>query len=145
MSTQWLGAALMSIYLFCLCISFGFWYMGHELENAGLVSAANNPILARSQNITALNERFNATAQTYEGGAGFNPTFIFGDFGKGVSEFMAQVAGGVSTGFNIATGGYLTTQMKLLGFPLSFQQGAQAVIVGFGVSGALIYYISGRS
>lgn len=124
----------MSVYFFFLCISAGFWYFGKELENSGIVTEGNNPILGRSLDFDEVNTGFNSTAAGYEGGAGFNPSFIFGDFGKGITEFM-----------NIVSGGYVLQMMTKLGFPQSFQTIMQVLVMGFGAIGALVYYISGRA
>jgi hypothetical protein len=124
---------LISVYLFFLCVSAGFWYFGVELQRAGVFTEGNNPAIDRSLNFTTLNNNFNSTAEGYEGGAGFNPAFIFGDFGKAITEFM-----------NVVTGGYAVQMLGKLGFPESMQTIVQTIVVGFGSIGALIYLISGR-
>lgn len=133
MSTQFLGLMLMGVYFFFLCVSAGFWYYGKELENAGILNSNNNPILNQSLNLTELRGNFSSTVSGYQSGNAFNPALIFGDFGRGVTEFV-----------KVVSGGYAMDMMQKLGFSQSFQTIMQVLVVGFGAAGALIYYISGR-
>jgi hypothetical protein len=72
-----------------------------------------------------------ATAQEYRTNP-FNIAFIFGDFGRAVTEFM-----------KVVTSGYVFDMMGLFGFPQSFITGVQ-VVFSLGVIMTLIYLISGR-
>lgn len=120
---QQLMAMVLSLELFVMCISTGFWFFGEQLNMS--------TIKHYSLNITTLNRSFNATVLGYETNP-YNPAFIFGDFGRGITQFM-----------QIVTGNYFFGIMGLFGFPESFII-AVSVIYFFAVIGTLIYLISGR-
>lgn len=114
---------VLSAQLFVICISGGMWFFGSEL---GITAIAD-----RSLDMDALTNSFNATAQDYQTDP-FNAIFIFGDFGRAITEFL-----------NIVSGGYIFSMMGLFGFAQSFITGVQ-VAFGLGVIMTLVYLISGR-
>lgn len=130
---MFIAHALLGVYMFCLCISAGFWYLGTELANAGIVSAAN-PIIDRSLDLQALNNTLSGDVQDFQDDQNaWDVTLIFGNFFSGATNFM-----------KIISGGYLMDLLVKFGFPESMQLIVQVVIIGFGAFAALIYYVSGR-
>lgn len=124
MGFQELARSVVWIYVFVLCLSVGLWWLGNQFSIPAIAD--------KSLPLEQLAESYNTTSQTYAGGAGFNPSFIFGDFPKAITEFMS-----------IVTGGYLYKIMLLFGFPGDLVTGMQA-LTGFMVIGSLIYLVSGR-
>ena len=125
MGFQELARSVIWIYVFVLCLSVGLWWFGNQF---------NIPAIAdKSLPLDELADDYNATSQTYAGGAGFNPAFIFGDFPKAITDFMS-----------IIFGGYLYKTLLLFGFPGDLVTGLTA-LTGFLVVGSLVYLVSGRS
>jgi hypothetical protein len=131
---QWVAGILLSTYFFLLLVNGAFWWFGTELENAGLINPFNNPIKDKGDGFIEQGTQFNDTINSFEGGGGFNPIFLFGDFGKGVTAF-----------FQAVSGGYVMDTLGRLGMSEVFQTYMQIVVLGFLGVGTLIYYISGRS
>src|SRR6185503_16222728 len=119
-----MARTILWVYVFILCLSAGLWFFGEQL--------AIPAIADKSLPLDELADGYNSTVLGYEGGAGFNPVFLFGDYGKSITEFL-----------NIIFGGYLYKMLLLFGFAQSFITG-MVVITGFLVVGTLIYLVSGR-
>lgn len=115
---------VIAFYLFMLCINLGFYFVGGALGIPGISSY--------STNFNTLNSTYNSQAQSYAQGGGFNTALIFGDFGKGITDFMS-----------IISGKYVLDTMTNIGMPDSLVLPMQ-VIVGFMAVVSLIYLVSGR-
>lgn len=116
---------LLSLYGFFLCVNLGFWWIGNTL---GVESLTGNSI-----DFETLNSTMAGHADDFESGGGFNFDFIFGDFGKGLTQF-----------WNIISGGYLLATMTNIGFDENFIFPLQVIAVGYLGVIAGVYYISGR-
>lgn len=116
-------AMVLSIQIFVISVSAAFYFFGTELGISALTD--------RSLDLTHLQTTLNSTAQSYQTNP-FNAALIFGDFGRGITNFM-----------NIISGGYLFTLMAKFGMAQSFIYGVQ-IIFGIGVVMTLIYLVSGR-
>jgi len=120
---QELMRIVLSIEMFIMCISCGMWFFGEQL-NMTTIKNMSLPLETLASN-------FNATVLGYETNP-YNPAFIFGDFGRAITQFM-----------QIVSGNYVFNIMGLFGMPISFIVGV-SVIYFFAVLGTLIYLISGR-
>jgi len=119
---QFMATVLWSEF-FIMCIAVAFWVFGTEL---GLTQ-----IQARSVDLEAIEQRYNSTAQGYETSP-FNAAFIFGDFGRAITEFMTSI-------FH----GNLGVMIAKFGFAASFTLGI-IVLDGLAAVCTLIYLVSGR-
>lgn len=114
---------VISLELFALCVAAAFWFFGTEL---GIIA-----IRDRSLDLEALQENYNATAQTYQTDP-FNIALVFGDFGRAITQFMQAVATGELQELAQRWG---FVQIFLFGF---------LTVIGLLVIMTLIYLVSGR-
>lgn len=115
---------LFALYLFIFCVNLGFYFIGNSF---GISS-----ISQRSIDFNELNNTLKTRGENFETNA-FDPTFIFGDFGKGAGEF-----------WDLLSGGYVLETFGNMGFSEFFIFPLQVIFFGFLLLGGLVYYISGR-
>lgn len=117
---------LIGAYLFILCVNGALWFLGNAF---GL-----DTVSGLSLNFTSLNTNLTNQGKEFGEDGGFNPELIFGDFGKGITQF-----------WQLISGGFLMEFMERLGLDSNFILPMQVTVVGFLGVIAGIYYISGRA
>lgn len=116
-------AMVLGLEFFILCIAGSFWFFGTEL---GIIA-----IKDRSLDLEEIEAQYDTTAQGYETSP-FNAVFVFGDFGRAITEFMATLVSGDTPEL-----------MARFGFAQSFIF-IIILLTAFAVICTLIYMISGR-